>query len=102
MVSNVMYNLRGIRSSRVQYKMQNGSEAVYDGLIGEDGICAGVEMEALTAVTVAALTVYDMCKAVSKTISISDIRLEAKNGGRSGDWRRGVPSHRAIIMNRGS
>ena len=50
--------------------------------------CAGVEMEALTAVSTAALTVYDMCKAISKTISITDVRLEAKSGGRSGDWKR--------------
>ena len=42
----------------------------------------GVEMEALTAVSVAALTVYDMCKAVSTNISISDVRLESKQGGR--------------------
>ena len=48
----------------------------------------GVEMEALTAVSIAALTVYDMCKAVSKDISISDIQLEAKKGGKSGDWCR--------------
>jgi cyclic pyranopterin phosphate synthase len=48
----------------------------------------GVEMEALTAVSVAALAVYDMCKAVSKHISITDVRLEAKSGGRSGDWTR--------------
>ncbi|XP_037081401.1 molybdenum cofactor biosynthesis protein 1-like [Pollicipes pollicipes] len=48
----------------------------------------GAEMEALTAVTVAALTVYDMCKAVSKEIEISDVRLEAKSGGQSGDYRR--------------
>uniref|UniRef100_A0A6S8I9F9 cyclic pyranopterin monophosphate synthase n=1 Tax=Dunaliella tertiolecta TaxID=3047 RepID=A0A6S8I9F9_DUNTE len=48
----------------------------------------GVEMEALTAACVASLTVYDMCKAVSKGIVISDIRLEAKTGGKSGDWRR--------------
>ncbi|KAF5836129.1 Molybdopterin biosynthesis protein CNX3 [Dunaliella salina] len=48
----------------------------------------GVEMEALTAVCVASLTVYDMCKAASKGIVISDIRLEAKTGGKSGDWRR--------------
>jgi cyclic pyranopterin phosphate synthase len=47
----------------------------------------GVEMEALTAVTVAALTVYDMCKAVERTMHISDIRLVAKSGGRSGDYR---------------
>ncbi len=45
-------------------------------------------MEALTAVSTAALTVYDMCKAVSKGISITDVRLDAKSGGRSGDWSR--------------
>jgi cyclic pyranopterin monophosphate synthase len=48
----------------------------------------GVEMEALTAVSVAALTVYDMCKAVDRGMSIERIRLEAKCGGKSGDWRR--------------
>eukprot|EP00742_Colponemidia_sp_Colp-10_P011612 GILJ01012931.1.p1 GENE.GILJ01012931.1~~GILJ01012931.1.p1 ORF type:complete len:163 (+),score=27.30 GILJ01012931.1:48-491(+) len=51
----------------------------------------GVEMEALTAVSVAALTVYDMCKAVSKSIEIQDIVLEAKTGGKSGDYNR-LPS----------
>jgi len=48
----------------------------------------GVEMEALTAVTVAALTVYDMCKAVEKGMIITDIRLESKTGGKSGDYQR--------------
>ena len=48
----------------------------------------GVEMEALTAVTVAALTVIDMVKAVDKTAVITDVRVEAKSGGRSGDWTR--------------
>jgi cyclic pyranopterin phosphate synthase len=48
----------------------------------------GVEMEALTAVSVAALTVYDMCKALEKSITISDIRLESKTGGKSGDYQR--------------
>lgn len=43
----------------------------------------GVEMEALTAVSVAALTIYDMCKAVQKDIKITDIRLELKTGGKS-------------------
>src|SRR5579862_4974723 len=46
----------------------------------------GVEMEALTAVTVAALTVYDMCKAVDRGMRIGDIRLTHKAGGRSGVW----------------
>ena len=45
----------------------------------------GVEMEALTAVSVAALTIYDMCKAVEKGIRIQDIRLVSKSGGKSGD-----------------
>jgi cyclic pyranopterin phosphate synthase len=48
----------------------------------------GVEMEALTAVSVAALTVYDMCKAVDKGMVITDIRLESKTGGRSGNYKR--------------
>ncbi len=42
----------------------------------------------MTAVTVAALTIYDMCKAVDRTIEIDSVRLEAKSGGRSGDFRR--------------
>ena len=45
----------------------------------------GVEMEALTAVSVAALTVYDMCKGVDRSIIIGDIRLVRKSGGQSGD-----------------
>jgi len=49
----------------------------------------GVEMEALTAVAVAALTVYDMCKAVDKAMTVEAIRLEEKSGGRSGHYRRG-------------
>ena len=48
----------------------------------------GVEMEALTAAAVAALTVYDMCKAVEKGITVTDLRLEEKTGGKSGEWRR--------------
>jgi len=48
----------------------------------------GVEMEALTAVSVAALTVVDMVKAVDKAAVITDIRVESKTGGKSGDWSR--------------
>lgn len=48
----------------------------------------GVEMEALTAVSVAALTVVDMVKAVDKAAVITDIQVEAKSGGRSGEWTR--------------
>ena len=49
----------------------------------------GVEMEALTAAAVAALCVYDMCKAASKAIVVTDLRLLSKSGGKSGAWRRG-------------
>ncbi len=48
----------------------------------------GVEMEALMAVSAAALTIYDMCKAVDRAIIISDIMLMEKRGGKSGEWKR--------------
>ena len=48
----------------------------------------GVEMEALTAAAVAALTVYDMCKAIERGITITNVRLEEKTGGKSGAWKR--------------
>ena len=50
----------------------------------------GVEMEALTAVSVAALTIYDMAKAVERGMTISDIRLLEKRGGKTGVWQRGA------------
>ena len=48
----------------------------------------GVEMEAMVAASVAALTIYDMCKAVDKGIAIERVRLIEKTGGKSGEWRR--------------
>ena len=48
----------------------------------------GVEMEALTAVTVAGLTIYDMCKAIDRGMELGEVRLVEKRGGRSGDWKR--------------
>jgi len=50
----------------------------------------GVEIEALTAAAVAALTIYDMCKALDRAMTIETIRLELKSGGKSGTFRRGV------------
>ena len=52
----------------------------------------GVEMEALTAVSVAALTIYDMCKAVDRNMRLTNIRLCAKSGGQSGDFIAGENS----------
>ena len=57
----------------------------------------GVEMEALTAVSVAALTVVDMVKAVDKGAVITDIRVESKSGGKSGDWTRHPPDSSAVV-----
>jgi cyclic pyranopterin phosphate synthase len=50
----------------------------------------GVEMEALVAAAVAALTIYDMCKAVDRGMEVTAVRLLEKSGGRSGSWRRGA------------
>ena len=54
----------------------------------------GVEMEALTAVSVAALTVYDMCKAVDRGMRLEEIALHEKSGGKSGTWLRTPPATR--------
>ena len=73
------------------------SGVTLDLTVEEDGVTAtatvrtthatGVEMEAMTAVSVALLTIYDMAKALDRGMAIGDIRLRAKSGGRSGDWR---------------
>jgi len=67
-------------------------EAAEDGLlVTAEAACmgpTGVEMEALTAVSVALLTLYDMCKAVERGMTITDVRLEEKSGGASGRWKR--------------
>jgi len=56
----------------------------------------GAEMEALHAVTVAALTVYDMVKAADRAMTIGDVRLVRKSGGRSGNWRRPRSKRRGV------
>jgi cyclic pyranopterin monophosphate synthase len=50
---------------------------------------SGVEMEALVAVSAAALTVYDMCKSIDRGMSVGGVQLEVKTGGKSGEWQRG-------------
>lgn len=56
----------------------------------------GVEMEALTAASVAALTIYDMCKGIDRRLVVGDLHVLAKSGGRSGDWRLSNPPGPAI------
>lgn len=66
------------------------NEGVYLTSVVSTNAQTGVEMEALTAVSIAALTVYDMCKALDKGIRITEVQLESKTGGKSGDYQRGA------------
>ena len=59
----------------------------------------GVEMEALTAVQIGLLTIYDMCKAADRGMTIAGVRLVEKSGGRSGHWRAGVVQEDPVQMN---
>ncbi len=78
--------------------MLSGVEAAFSELPDGSGLkvavrvkcrgATGVEMEALTAASTALLTIYDMCKAVDRDMTLTNIRLEEKRGGKSGDWRR--------------
>ena len=78
--------------SKVMVDIQEFNDALGQGLIIEVSCTTtgktGVEMEALTAASVAALTIYDMCKALDKGIVIASTMLLAKQGGKSGDWAR--------------
>lgn len=77
-----------INLSKVDVKTEFAPDGVNLSAEAKTASQTGVEMEALTAVSVAALTIYDMCKAVQKDIEITEIRLETKSGGKSGDYER--------------
>ncbi len=77
-----------IALSKVDIKAEIKEFGIYLEAEAKTNAGTGVEMEALTAVSVAALTVYDMCKAVQKDIQITEIQLESKTGGKSGDFIR--------------
>src|SRR4051812_9539083 len=77
-----------INLSKVDVKAEITETGVYLETEAKTASQTGVEMEALTAVSVAALTIYDMCKAVQKDIVITEVRLESKSGGKSGDFVR--------------
>jgi cyclic pyranopterin monophosphate synthase len=78
----------------VEIKVKRGGIAIRT--LARTTAATGVEMEALVAASVAALTVYDMCKALDKGIEIREIVLLGKSGGKSGDYRRGVSGKRAV------
>lgn len=72
----------------VEFEIDEAASAVHCIATVECDGRTGVEMEALTAVQVGLLTVYDMCKAIDRGMVIDGVRLEEKRGGKSGDWRR--------------
>ena len=71
----------------VEFELDEGAHAVVCTATAETVGPTGVEMEALAAVQVALLTIYDMCKAVDRGMVISGVRLLEKRGGKSGEWR---------------
>lgn len=77
-----------ITRAEVDLEVKEGDHAVYCRATVQTSGQTGVEMEALTAVQVALLTVYDMCKAVDRGMTITDIGLVEKRGGKSGHWQR--------------
>jgi cyclic pyranopterin phosphate synthase len=74
--------------SSVEVDFTRGDNCIYIEAIARTSGQTGVEMEALTAVSIAALTIYDMCKAIDKKMVLSDIRLMKKTGGKSGTFER--------------
>ena len=72
----------------VEFRIDEANSAIACTVTAETVGRTGVEMEALTAVSAALLTIYDMCKAADRGMTLGDIRLLEKQGGRSGHWRR--------------
>ena len=72
----------------VDFRIDRDQQCVFCTATAETRERTGVEMEALNGVNAGLLTIYDMCKAVDRGMTITDIQLLEKSGGRSGDWRR--------------
>ena len=72
----------------VEFRLDEAASAVWCTVTAESVGATGVEMEALTAVQVGLLTIYDMCKAVDRGMVIGEVKLVEKRGGKSGVWRR--------------
>ena len=77
-----------LNSVQVHFDLNNATSVIRISATCKVSGKTGVEMEALAAVSVAGLTIYDMCKAVDRGMKISEVRLEQKSGGKSGDWQR--------------
>jgi cyclic pyranopterin phosphate synthase len=80
-----------VRITGVDVDLRVANTAVYVMVTVRAFDRSGVEMEALAAVSAAALTIYDMCKAIDRGMVISELRLDEKRGGKSGTWQRSSP-----------
>ena len=78
-----------ISSVTIEFEMNDDGNSIHIISTAKTNSVTGIEMEALTGVSVAALTIYDMCKAIDKSIKISDVHLRTKTGGKSGDYNAG-------------
>ncbi len=78
-----------ISKIQVELKLNDKNRSVEINSFAKTVAKTGIEMEAMTAVSLAALTVYDMCKAMDKSIRITNIRLISKSGGKSGEYKAG-------------
>jgi cyclic pyranopterin phosphate synthase len=83
-----------LRLTSVDVDLRVANDAVYIMATVQAFDRSGVEMEALAAVAAAALTIYDMCKAIDRGMVISEVRLDEKRGGKSGIWQRLQPGAR--------
>ncbi len=81
-----MCHVINLTNSKVEYKLDEKNWTIQAFCTVKCSGKTGVEMEALTGVSVALLTIYDMCKAINKRMEIKDIHLCSKNGGKSGDF----------------
>ena len=84
-----------LRLTGVDIDLRVANDAVYIMATVRAFDRSGVEMEALAAVSAAALTIYDMCKAIDRGMVIAEIRLDEKSGGKSGTWKRELPGRAA-------
>lgn len=75
-----------ISSVTIEFELNERNKSIKIISEAKTNSVTGIEMEALTAVSIAALTIYDMCKAIDKSISIKDIHLLSKTGGKSGEY----------------
>jgi molybdenum cofactor biosynthesis protein MoaC len=80
-----------ISKVKIDIKLNSGKKSVEINAFAKTVAKTGIEMEALTAVSVSALTIYDMCKSIDKSMVIKEIKLISKTGGKSGDFRNVNP-----------